>query len=78
MKSIYYSAAWTDSGWLLGCGHDHETIIEAASCIPCAEGYVVCIENGVMRSLKTEESYDCLNSDSNKQTSTEECATTIS
>jgi hypothetical protein len=55
MKSTYYSAAWTDSGCLLSCGHEHETLVEAASCIPCARGYVVGIENGVMRSLRTEE-----------------------
>ena len=55
MKSIYYSAAWTDSGCLFGCGHEHETLMEAALCIPCAGGYLVAIENGVMRSLSTEE-----------------------
>ena len=55
MKSIYYSAAWTDSGFLLGCSHEHETIVEADSCIPCAGGYVVGVENGVMRPLTAEE-----------------------
>jgi len=55
MKSIYYSAAWTDSGFLLGCSHEHETIVEADSCIPCAGGCVVGVENGVMRSLIAEE-----------------------
>lgn len=52
---MYYSAAWTDSGFLLGCSHEHETIVEADSCIPCAGGYVVGVENGVMRSLTAEE-----------------------
>ena len=52
---MFYSAAWTDSGFLLGCSHEHETIVEAASCIPCAGGYVVAVENGVMRSLTAEE-----------------------
>jgi hypothetical protein len=55
MTSMYYSAAWTDSGFLLGCSHEHETIAEADSCIPCAGGYVVGVENGVMRSLTGEE-----------------------
>jgi hypothetical protein len=55
MESIYYYAAWTDSGFLLGCSHEHETIVEADSCIPCAGGYVVGVENGVMRSLTAEE-----------------------
>jgi hypothetical protein len=55
MKSIYYSAAWTDSGFLLGCSHEHETIVKADSCIPYAGGYVVGVENGVMRSLTAAE-----------------------
>jgi hypothetical protein len=52
---MYYSAAWTDSEFLLGCSHEHETIVEAASCIPCAGGYAVGVENGAIRSLTTEE-----------------------
>ena len=55
MKSIYYSAAWTDSGFLLGCSHEHKTVVEADSCIPCAGGYVVAVEDGVMRSLSARE-----------------------
>jgi hypothetical protein len=50
-----YSAAWTDSGFLLGCPHEHETIEEADSCIGCAGGYVVGVENGVTRSLTEAE-----------------------
>jgi len=52
---MHYSAAWTDSGFFLGCSHEHETIVEADSCISCAGGYVVGIENGVMRCLTGEE-----------------------
>jgi hypothetical protein len=52
---MHYFAAWTDSGFFLGCSHEHETIAEADSCIPCAGGYVVAVENGVMRSLTAEE-----------------------
>jgi hypothetical protein len=55
MTSIYYSAAWTDSGFLLGCSHQHKTVTEATSCIPCAGGYVVAVENGAMRCLRAEE-----------------------
>jgi len=55
MSSMYYFAAWTDSGFFLGCSHEHETIAEADSCIPCAGGYVVAVENGVMRSLTADE-----------------------
>jgi hypothetical protein len=52
---MYYFAAWTDSGFFLGCSHEHETVAEADSCIPCAGGYVVAVEDGVMRSLTAEE-----------------------
>jgi hypothetical protein len=55
MKPTYYSAAWNDSGCLLDGGHEHETLVEAMTCIPCAEGYVVGIEDGGMHSLSTEE-----------------------
>lgn len=55
MTSIYYSAAWTECGCLISCWHEHETVVEAASCIPCAGGYVVAVENGAMRSLTTAE-----------------------
>ena len=55
MSSIYYSAAWTECGCLISCWHEHTTVPEAASCIPCAGGYVVGVENGVMRSLTAEE-----------------------
>ena len=53
--SMYYFAAWTDSGFLLGCSQEHMTVAEAASCILCAGGYVVGVENGAMRSLTAEE-----------------------
>jgi len=55
MKSIYYSAAWTDSGFLLRCSHEHKTVVEADSCIPCAGGYVVAVEDSAMRSLSAQE-----------------------
>lgn len=55
MTSIYYSAAWTECGRLINCWHEHDTVVEAASCIPCAGGYVVAVENGAMRSLTAAE-----------------------
>jgi len=55
MSSIYYSAAWTECGCLISCWHEHQTVAEAASCIPCAGGYVVAVQNAVMRFLKAEE-----------------------
>jgi len=61
MTSIYYSAAWTECGCLINCWHEHETVVEAASCIPCAGGYVVAVENGAMRSLTgvEESEFQC-------------------
>ena len=33
--ALSYLAAWTDSGFLLGCSHQHQTIASAVtSCIP--------------------------------------------
>jgi hypothetical protein len=55
MTSLYYFAAWTDSGCLLGCSHEHGTVGEAVACFSCAGGYVVAVENGVLRALMTEE-----------------------
>jgi hypothetical protein len=52
---MYYSAAWTECGCFIGCSHEHKTVMEAKSCIPCAGGYVVGVENGAMRSLTAEE-----------------------
>jgi hypothetical protein len=55
MTSIYYSAAWTEGGCFVSCWHEHETVEDAASCISCAGGYVVAVENGVMCSLTSAE-----------------------
>jgi hypothetical protein len=58
MTSMYYSAAWTDFGFLLGCSHEHKAVTEATCCIPCAGGYVVAVENGAMRGLRAEEQFE--------------------
>jgi len=55
MSSIYYFAAWTDSVRLLGCDHEHQTVSEAMSCISCAGGYVIAVENKVYRALNDVE-----------------------
>jgi hypothetical protein len=56
MKTIFYSAAWTECGILLSdCWHEHGTIGEANCCIARAGGYVVAVENGVMRALTPDE-----------------------
>ena len=55
MSSIYYFAAWTDSGCLLGCDHEHESVTEAVACMSCACGYVIAVENKVYRALNDSE-----------------------
>lgn len=68
MKPTYYSAASTNSGCFIVCEHERETIAEAATCIQCAGGYVVGVENGVMRSLnpKEESEFQSIIRDSSK------------
>jgi len=55
MAPIYYFAAWADGGCLLGCEHQHQTVSAATACISSAGGYVIAIENGVLRALTDEE-----------------------
>jgi hypothetical protein len=52
---LFYFAAWTDSGCLLGCSHEHKAVTSAVACISCAGGYVVAVENGVLRQLTDKE-----------------------
>ena len=52
---ICYLAAWTDSGCLRGCDHEHQTVPEAVACISCAGGYVIAVENKVFRALNDAE-----------------------
>ena len=58
MASLYYFSAWTDSACLLGCFHEHSTVISAAACSPCAGSYVIAVENGVLRQLTDKEEAD--------------------
>ena len=55
MKDIYYFAAYTDSGCLLGCDHHHRTVCSAAACISSPGGYVIAVENGSYRQLNDAE-----------------------
>jgi hypothetical protein len=55
MNSLYYFAAWTDSGCLLGCPHRHDTVTEATACISCAGAYVIAVENEVLRRMNDVE-----------------------
>ena len=51
MSSTFYFSAWTDSGCLLGCPHEHQTVTSAVACISCAGGYVIAVEKGGLRAL---------------------------
>ncbi len=55
MLSLYYFAAWTDSHCLVGCEHQHETIVSAVACCKSAGAYVVAVENGELRELRENE-----------------------
>jgi hypothetical protein len=55
MRSTFYFAAWTDSGCLLGCDHEHQTVTSAVACITCAGGYVIAVEKGVLRGMTDAE-----------------------
>jgi hypothetical protein len=55
MNNIYYFAAWTDSGFLIGCDHEHVTVISATACISCAGAYPIAVEGGVLRALNDTE-----------------------
>jgi hypothetical protein len=55
MASTFYFSAWTDSGCLLGCDHEHQTVTSATACISHAGGYVIAVEKGVLRALTDAE-----------------------
>jgi len=55
MASLYYFAAYTDSGCLCGCDHEHATVISAVACILAAGGYVVAVDDGQLRELNNGE-----------------------
>ena len=57
MASLYYFAAWTDSGRLLGCEHEHHTVVSAVVCAQSdgAGAYVAAVEDGIVRHLDEAE-----------------------
>jgi hypothetical protein len=55
MSSTFYFSAWADSGCLLGCSHEHQTVPAAVACISCTGGYVIAVEKGVLRALTDAE-----------------------
>jgi hypothetical protein len=55
MASLYYFAGYTDSGCLIGCDHEHATVISAVACLSAGGGYVVAVEDGQLRELSSSE-----------------------
>ena len=57
MASLYYFAAWTDSGRLLGCEHQHHTVVSAVVCAQSdgSGAYVAAVEDGIVRQLDEAE-----------------------
>lgn len=57
MNATSYYAAYAESRYAVAaCFHDHQTVYSAAACIHSAGGYVVAVEDGVLRALSgTEE-----------------------
>ena len=57
MANLYYFTAWTNSGCLYGCDHNHPTVVSAVVCSQsaCAGSYVVAVDDGQYRALDKEE-----------------------
>jgi hypothetical protein len=56
MNATSYHAAYAESRYsVTACFHDHQTVYSAAACIHSADGYVVAVEDGVLRALSNTE-----------------------
>ena len=56
MKKVHYFAAWTNSGCLEGCDHEHQTVTSATACsFSACGGYVVAVETELRQLTEEEE-----------------------
>jgi hypothetical protein len=56
MNATYYCAASAESKFCLtACFHEHQTVYSAVACISSAGGYVVAVEDGLLRALSDTE-----------------------
>jgi hypothetical protein len=56
MKTSHYRAAYAESNkCITACPHEHQTVHQAAACILSADGYVVAVEDGLVRRLTDAE-----------------------
>lgn len=60
MPSPFYFAACTDSGFLIGCDHEHLTVVSAVVCAQSAGAgaYVIASGDGQLRELTDEEEHE--------------------
>ncbi len=55
MTPLYYFAASTDSGCVAACSHLHQTVHAATACIQHPGGYVIAVEDELLRDLTEAE-----------------------
>lgn len=55
MSVTYYRAVDADDQIVFECIHEHQTVASAVACITWAGGYVVGVEDGIMRALTGAE-----------------------
>jgi diguanylate cyclase (GGDEF)-like protein len=55
LSASYYVAYWSEGKLVILCGHQHETLSEAAACIQSVNGSVKAVTGGQERPLSSEE-----------------------
>ena len=56
ISNVRYAACWTEDDGIYYCGHLHQTVAEAMSClVPDGGTFVRAYEDGVSRSLDSRE-----------------------
>jgi hypothetical protein len=55
MNTTCYLASYAEGKFLVTCSHAHLTVHSAAACISTAGGYVVAVEDGLLRALTDAE-----------------------
>lgn len=58
MSFTYYLAVDADDRIVFACIHQHQTVTSAVACIAWAGGYVVGVEDGIMRALTDAEEWE--------------------
>lgn len=57
----FYLACWTEDDGIYWCGHAHQTVAEALTClVPDGRSFLRACESGVFRSLNDREFVDFL------------------